>query len=134
VFTPRPVWHIVDVLDTELINLLISVNNAIPIGQSFGELKRRSLYDIFQDCGPFMLSENDEQLSQWPELACNSEEWMKDSKRIAVAGNRQVLENGSESCSSESEAEYSDRGKVPEGMYTPDILDALGKPVWTERR
>jgi hypothetical protein len=54
---------------------------------------------------------------------------MKDTKRIAVAGYRQVVEDGPELCSSESEAEYSDHWEELTGMYTPDILGPDGKPV-----
>jgi hypothetical protein len=43
---------------------------------------------------------------------------MEDAKRIAVAGYRQVLEDGRNLCDSESDAEYSDHGEVLEGMYT----------------
>jgi hypothetical protein len=58
-----------------------------------------------------MLPEGDRRLSQSPELARNSEEWMQDANRIAVAGYKQVLEDGPEFCSSESEAEYGDDGE-----------------------
>jgi hypothetical protein len=68
------------------------------------------------DGRPIMLPEGDERLSQWHRLARNSEGWMEDAKRIAVAGYRQVLEDGPEFCSSVSEAEYSDHGEVLEGI------------------
>jgi hypothetical protein len=83
------------------------------------------------NCRPMMLPDGDERFSQWPELARNSEEWMEDTKRVAVAGYRQVLEDGPEFCSSESEAGYSDRGEeysIAE-MLTPDMLDAKAKPM-----
>jgi hypothetical protein len=44
-------------------------------------------------------------------------------------GYKQVLEDGPEFCSSESEAEYSDHGEVLEGAYPLDMLDADGKPI-----
>jgi hypothetical protein len=78
-----------------------------------------------------MLPEGDERLSQWRELARNSSQCMEDAKRIAVAGYRQVLEDGPEVCSSQSEAEDSDNGEqaLYAEMYTPDILGYGGKPV-----
>jgi hypothetical protein len=54
---------------------------------------------------------------------------MQNSKRIAVARYRQVLEDGPDAWNSESDAEYSDRGEVLEGMHTADMLDPEGKPV-----
>jgi hypothetical protein len=56
---------------------------------------------------------------------------MEDAERIAVAGYSKVLGDGPESCSSESSAEHSDRGEEYSAseMYTPDMLDAKGKPV-----
>jgi hypothetical protein len=67
---------------------------------------------------PMMLPEGDSRLSQSPELASKAGECMDDAKRIAVAGYRQVLEDGRDVCSSESDAEYTDHGEVLEGMYT----------------
>jgi hypothetical protein len=45
---------------------------------------------------------------------------MEDARRIAVAGYKQVLEDSSDVCSSESEAEYCDRGEMSldDSMYT----------------
>jgi hypothetical protein len=56
---------------------------------------------------------------------------MDDAKRIAVAGYKQVLEDGPDVCSSESEAEYRDHGEMwlDDTMYTPDMTDKKGKPV-----
>jgi hypothetical protein len=70
-----------------------------------------------------MLPEGDSALAQWPELARNSREWMEDAKRIEVAGYKQVLEDGPDVCSSESEAEDSDHREMclNDTMYTPDI-------------
>jgi hypothetical protein len=53
---------------------------------------------------------------------------VEDAKRIAVAGYRQVLEDGKDICSSESDAEYSDHGEELTGMYTPDIIGHDGRP------
>jgi hypothetical protein len=49
---------------------------------------------------------------------------MEDAKRIAVAGYRQVLEDGKDVCNSESDAEYSDHGEdwKPSEMYTPEMI------------
>jgi hypothetical protein len=54
---------------------------------------------------------------------------MEDAKRIAVAGYKQVLEDGSDLCDDEPDAEYSDHGEERDDseMYAPDILDAKGK-------
>jgi hypothetical protein len=54
---------------------------------------------------------------------------MDDSKRIAVAGYRQVLGDGRDKCDSESDAEYSDHGEMwpDETMCTPDMTGANGK-------
>jgi hypothetical protein len=54
---------------------------------------------------------------------------MDDARQIAVAGYRQVLEDGPDVCDSESDSEHSDHGEdwsYPE-MCTPDMLDANGK-------
>jgi hypothetical protein len=69
---------------------------------------------------PITVPEGDPRLSQWPILAAKAGEWMVDAKRIAVAGYRQVLEDGQDVCDSESDAEYSDHGEVHEGMYTDE--------------
>jgi hypothetical protein len=51
-------------------------------------------------------------------------------------GHEQVLEEGQEFCSSESEGEYSDHGEkwADETMYTPDMMDAKGKPDLSKAR
>jgi hypothetical protein len=61
---------------------------------------------------------------------------MEDAKRIAVAGHKQVFEDGPEFYSSESESEYSDHGKkwADETMYAPDMMDAKGKPDLAKAR
>jgi hypothetical protein len=55
---------------------------------------------------------------------------------VFLAGCMQVLEDGPEFGSSESEAEHSDHGeKWPdEAMYTPDMMDAKGKPDLSKAR
>jgi hypothetical protein len=42
---------------------------------------------------------------------------------------KRVLEDADEICSSESAAEYSDRGEELTGMYKSEMLDEYGKPV-----
>jgi hypothetical protein len=71
-------------------------------------------------CRPIMLPEGDSRFAQWPELARNSREWMENAKRIAVAGCKQVLEDGPDVCSSESEAKYSDHGEASIGQSAVD--------------
>jgi hypothetical protein len=51
---------------------------------------------------------------------------MEDAKRIAVAGYRQVLEDGPEVCDSESG--HGEMWSHAE-MYTPDMLGPDGKPL-----
>jgi hypothetical protein len=55
---------------------------------------------------------------------------MEDAKRIAVAGYRQVLEEGPDVCDSENDADYSDHGAkwADSEMYTPDMMNEKGKP------
>jgi hypothetical protein len=79
---------------------------------------------------PIMLLEDSEQLGRWPDLAHHSSEWMEDAKRIAIAGYRQVLEDGPERRDSESDAEYSDHGEQwsDADMYTPEMSGPDGKP------
>jgi hypothetical protein len=67
-------------------------------------------------------------LAKWPVLLANSAEWMEDAKRIAVAGYRQVLEDGKDVCNSESHLEYSDHGEELSGMYASDMIGPGGKP------
>jgi hypothetical protein len=76
-----------------------------------------------------MLQEGSEALAQWPDLASNSAEGMKDAKRIAVAAYRHVLEDGPDKCSSESDAEPSDHEEQWSyaDMYTPEMLGPDGK-------
>jgi hypothetical protein len=79
---------------------------------------------------PAMLPEGGASLSQSPELARNSGGWMEDAKRIAVAGYKQVFEDGPKLCSSESEAEHRDHdeNRTDERTYTPDMIGSNGKP------
>jgi hypothetical protein len=55
---------------------------------------------------------------------------MEGARRIAVASYRQVLEDGPDVCSSESDSENSDHGENWSfaDMYPPDMLDEDGKP------
>jgi hypothetical protein len=66
---------------------------------------------------PVFMPEDGLCLTIYPVLVQPVQEWMEDTKRIAVAGDCQVLVDGPDVCDSESEAEYSDHGKVLEGMY-----------------
>jgi hypothetical protein len=70
------------------------------------------------DKRPIMVPEGDPRLSRWSVLAANAVEWMEDAKRIAVAGYRQVREDGRDVSNSESDTEYSDHGEELEGIYT----------------
>jgi hypothetical protein len=80
---------------------------------------------------PIMLPEGDLRLSHSPILAVKAGEWMEDTKWIAVAGYRPVLEDGRDMCNSESDAEYSHHGEKwsDSEMDTPDMMDEKGKPV-----
>jgi hypothetical protein len=51
---------------------------------------------------------------------------MEMAKVVAVAGHRQVLEDGPEISTPESEQD--EHGDVLEGMYTPYMLDEKRKP------
>jgi hypothetical protein len=79
---------------------------------------------------PILIRTDNPHLSSWPALLEHCNEWMEDAKRVAVAGYRQVLEDGPETCNSESDAEYSDHGEkwTYEEMYTPETLGPDGKP------
>jgi hypothetical protein len=81
-----------------------------------------------------MLPEVSEELDRWPYLACNCSAWMEYAKRVAVAGYRQVLEDGPGVCDSESEAEYSDHGEELTEMYTLEMPGPDGKPMMSLAR
>jgi hypothetical protein len=51
-----------------------------------------------------MLPKDSEALAQWPDLAFSVGSWMEDAKQIAVAGYRQMLEDGPDMCGSETDA------------------------------
>jgi hypothetical protein len=70
------------------------------------------------DRRPILLSEDDPRLSQRSISAGQAMEWMEDSKLMAIANYRQVLEDGPDICDDEPLAEYSDHGDELEGMYT----------------
>jgi hypothetical protein len=55
---------------------------------------------------------------------------MEDAKRIAVSNYRQVLEEGTDVCDNESDAEYNDHGEKwsDSEIYTPDMMNEKGKP------
>jgi hypothetical protein len=71
-----------------------------------------------EESRPVMLPEGDPRLSQWSISAAQAAKWMEDAKRIAVAGYRQVLEDGPDVSNDEPDAEYGDHGEELEGMYT----------------
>jgi hypothetical protein len=83
-----------------------------------------------------MLPEDSPQLGRWPEFAANVNSWMEHAKRIAVAGYRQVLEDGPGVCNSKSDADYSDHGqKWPdEAMCTPDMTAEKRNPDLSRER
>jgi hypothetical protein len=56
---------------------------------------------------------------------------MSEAKTVAVAGDRLVLGDGKDFCSSESEVEHSERrDEIPiSEMYTAGMLDEEGNPV-----
>jgi hypothetical protein len=64
-----------------------------------------------EDCRPIFMPEDSSDIARWPALAQHAAEWMKDAKRIAVAGYGQVLEDGPDVCDSESDSENSDHGE-----------------------
>jgi hypothetical protein len=61
---------------------------------------------------------------------------MGHARRIAVAGHRQVLEDGRDVCESESDKEDSDHGEKwsDSEMYTPDMMNEKGKPDLSRAR
>jgi hypothetical protein len=71
--------------------------------------------------------QSDPRLEQWRETTGKVAEWMEEAETMAVAGCRRVLEDGPEMCSSESAAEYSERGEEYSGsdIYTPDMMNLL---------
>jgi hypothetical protein len=81
-------------------------------------------------CKPIFVPEDDSDIARWPALEQHAAEWMEDAKRIAVAGYRQVLEDGPDVCDSESGSDDSDYGEMWSyaDMYTPDMLSPDGKP------
>jgi hypothetical protein len=88
------------------------------------------------DCRPAMLPQDSKEPGKWPELDTYAHDWMEDAKRIAVAGYRQVLEDGPDVCKSEDDAEYSDHGEqwTYAEMYTPEMLGPNGKPKTNQVR
>jgi hypothetical protein len=61
---------------------------------------------------------------EWQGLSERVADWMKQAELIAVGGFRQVLEDGPDVCSSESDSENSDHGDVfpLEDMFTPGMI------------
>jgi hypothetical protein len=58
---------------------------------------------------PVARCEEDLEIGRMPFLAMNVRKWTEDAKRIAVGHYRQVLEDGPEFCSSESDSEWNDQ-------------------------
>jgi hypothetical protein len=75
-----------------------------------------------------VLPEGGPRLSHWPVLASKAGEWMEDAKRIAVAGYRQVLEDGPANAIRKAR-----RNTVTMGRYgrirrcTPDMMNEKGE-------
>jgi hypothetical protein len=82
------------------------------------------------DFKPIFVQEDSEAIGNWPVLADKAKIWMEDAKKIAGGGYKRVLENGPDVRNSESDSENSDHGEIltNESMYTPEMLDAEGKP------
>jgi hypothetical protein len=82
------------------------------------------------DCRPIFVREDSEAIGNWPVLADKVKIWMEDARLIAVGRYKQVLENGLDKCSSESDSENSDHGEEMshESMYTPEMLGPDGNP------
>jgi hypothetical protein len=56
--------------------------------------------------------------------------WMRTAAQIATGGRRQVLENGADTCNSESDSENEEHGEELKGAYTADVpLDSNGQPA-----
>jgi hypothetical protein len=64
-----------------------------------------------EDSRPIMLPEGDPRLFYCSISIARASEWMEDAKRIAVAGYKQVLEDGPDVCDDVPAAEYSDHGE-----------------------
>jgi hypothetical protein len=77
-------------------------------------------------CRPGIYSADDERLLQFMSREF-LRQGMETAKVIAVAGHKQVLEDGPEISTPESKQE--EHGDVLEGMYTSDMLDEKGKSV-----
>jgi hypothetical protein len=82
------------------------------------------------DCRPIFVREGSEAIGNWPVLAEKVSIWMEDAKLIAVGGYKQVLEDGQDRGSSDSDSEHGDHGDEMsnESMYTPEMLGPDGTP------
>jgi hypothetical protein len=83
------------------------------------------LHDTWHDsCRPELYASEDPRVLQYMTQE-HRDECMEDAKAIAVACYEQVLEDGLDVCSSESEADYSDHGEqwLNSDIYTPDMLE-----------
>jgi hypothetical protein len=81
-----------------------------------------------------LLREDSLDLTSWPVLLQHIKEWMEDAKRIAVAGYRQVPEDGKDVCDSASDAEHSDHGEELTGMFMSDVVGSDVIPNLTSAR
>jgi hypothetical protein len=90
---------------------------------------------LLYQCPPVFLQEDSEELSRWPELTAFASKWMEDVRQIAVAGYKQVLEDGAERCDSESDSEHSDHGDdIPiSSMYTPELITMMTGCPWNSQ-
>jgi hypothetical protein len=56
--------------------------------------------------------------------------WMYTAAQVLIGDRRQVLEDGPDTCNSESDSENEGHGEVLSGMYTADIpVDSKGRPI-----
>jgi hypothetical protein len=82
------------------------------------------------DCRPIFLAEDSEAIGHGPVLAEKVCEWMNTACQTAAGGYRQVLENGPDKCSLESDSESEDHGEQWSyaNIYTPNMLGPDRKP------
>jgi hypothetical protein len=75
------------------------------------------------NCRRLFLPEHSADLGRWPVHAEKASIWMEDARQIAVAGYRQVPEDGPDVFDSESDSENSDHGEMWSyaDMYRPDM-------------
>jgi hypothetical protein len=86
--------------------------------------------NTFVNC-PIFLSEDSLEIGNWPVHLEKVPIWMEEAKQVAVAGYKQVLEDGPETCNSESDSDHSDHGEdwADSNMYTSEMLGPDGKKI-----